>query len=64
MYETLLIRPSREGPYYRIGYGELAAGGRPHRFPHNNFSSVYWIFTKQGHMILLWKGKKAIFRGH
>ena len=26
-------------------------------FPHDNFSSVYWIFTKLGHMITLWKGK-------
>jgi hypothetical protein len=26
-------------------------------FPHNNFSSVYWILTKLGHMITLWKGK-------
>jgi hypothetical protein len=26
-------------------------------FPHDNFSSVYWIFTKLGHMIPLWKGK-------
>jgi hypothetical protein len=33
------------------------AVGRPHRFPHNNFSSVYQIFTKLGHMIPLWKGK-------
>jgi hypothetical protein len=39
------------------------AGGRPHRFPHNNFSSVYWIFTKLGHMIPLWKGKNPIYFG-
>jgi hypothetical protein len=26
-------------------------------FPHDNFSSVYWIFNKLGHMIPLWKGK-------
>jgi hypothetical protein len=38
-------------------------GGRPHRFPHNNFSSVYRIFTKLGHMILLWKGKNPIYFG-
>jgi hypothetical protein len=25
-----------------------------------NFSSVYWIFTKLDHMILLWKGKNPI----
>jgi hypothetical protein len=40
-----------------------AAGGRPHRFPHNNVSSVYWIFTKLGHMIPLWKGKNPIYFG-
>ena len=39
------------------------AGKRPHRFPHNNFSSVYWIFTKLGHMIPLWKGKNPIYFG-
>ena len=32
-----------------------------HRFPHNNFSSVYRIFTKCGHMIPLWKGKNPIY---
>jgi len=37
------------------------AGGCPHRFPHNNFSSVYQIFTKLGHMIPLWKGKNPIY---
>jgi hypothetical protein len=26
-------------------------------FPHDNFSSEYWIFTKLDHMIALWKGK-------
>jgi hypothetical protein len=36
-------------------------GGRPHRFPHTNFSSVYRIFTKLGHMIPLWKGKNPIY---
>ena len=36
--------------YYVIGYG----GRRPHRFPHDNFSSVYRIFTKLGHMIPLY----------
>jgi hypothetical protein len=35
------------------------AGGRPH----NNFSSVYGIFTKLGHMISLWKGKNPIYFG-
>jgi hypothetical protein len=28
-----------------------------------NFSSVYRIFTKLGHMIFLWKGKNPIYVG-
>ena len=32
-------------------------------FLHDNFSSVYWNFTKLGHMIPLWKGKKPIYFG-
>jgi hypothetical protein len=32
-------------------------------FLHDNFSSVYWIFTKLGHMIALWKGKNPIYFG-
>ena len=51
----IFIRPSRDGPYYVIGYG-----GHPHRFPHNNFSSVYRIFTNLGHMIALLQGKNPI----
>ena len=51
--------PVSRRAYYDIGYG----GGRPHRFPHNNFSSVYRIFTKAGHMIPLWKGKNPIYFG-
>ena len=39
------------------------AGWHPHRFLHNNFSSVYRIFTKLGHMIPLWKGKNSIYFG-
>ena len=39
------------------------AGGRPHRFPRNNFSSVNQIFTKLGHMIPLLKGKYPIYFG-
>ena len=35
------------------------AGGRPCRFPHNNFSSVYWIFTKLGHMIPCGRGQRS-----
>jgi hypothetical protein len=38
-------------------------GGRPHKFPLNNFSSVYRIFTKLGHMIPLWKRKNPIYFG-
>ena len=58
LYKTIFIRLSRDGPYYVIDYG-----GRPHRFPHNNFSSVYRIFTKLGHMISMWKGKNHIYFG-
>jgi hypothetical protein len=39
------------------------SGGRPHRFPHNNFSSVYWIFTKLDHTFAMWKGKNPIYFG-
>ena len=56
--KNIFIRPSRDGPYYVIGYG-----GRLHRFPHNNFSSVYRIFTKLGHMNPLLKGKNPIYFG-
>ena len=62
----LFIRPSRDGPYCVIVYGgrtDGRAGRRPHRFPHNNFSSVYQIFTKLGRMIFLWKGKNPIYFG-
>jgi hypothetical protein len=58
IYGSIFIRPSLDRPYYVIG-----GGGRPHRFPHNNFSSVYRIFTKLGHMIPLWKGKNPIYFG-
>ena len=30
-------------------------------FPHDNFSSVYWISNKLGHMIFLWKGNNPIY---
>jgi hypothetical protein len=50
---------SRQGRIMWLGM----AGGRPHRFLYNNFSSVYRIFTKLGHMILLWKGKNPIYFG-
>ena len=32
-------------------------------FPHDNLSSIYWIFNKLGHMIPLWKGKNHIYCG-
>jgi hypothetical protein len=38
------------------------AGGCPHRFLHNNFSFVYWIFTKLD-QTPLWKGKNSIYFG-
>ena len=47
----------------RIMWLGMAGGRRPHRFPHDKFSSVYWIFTKLGHMIPLWKGKHPIYVG-
>jgi hypothetical protein len=46
-----------------LGMADGRAGWREHRFPHNNFSSVYRIFTKLGHMIPLWKGKNPIYFG-
>ena len=47
----------------RILWLGMPGGGHPHRFLHNNFSSVYRIFTKLGHMIPLWKGKNPIYFG-
>ena len=51
-----------------IGYGGRAgrqAGGRPHKFPHNNFSSVYRIFTKLGHTYSPVEGEEPyLFWGH
>ena len=53
--------------YARLETGRIMwlgmAGGCPHRFPYNNFSSVYPIFTKLGHMIPLWMGKNPIYFG-
>ena len=46
-----------------LGMAGGLVGRRPHKFPHNNFSSVYRIFTKLGHMIPLWKGKNPIYFG-
>ena len=66
IFLIIFIRPSRDGLYYVIGYGGRACGrlgGCLHRFPHSNFSSVYRIFTKLGHMIPLWKGKNPIYFG-
>jgi hypothetical protein len=51
----------------KIHYTELklSCGNDPvaWSFPHDNFSSVYWIFNKLGHMIPLWKGKNPIYFG-
>ena len=61
------LTPNEQFLYARIETGRIMwlgmTGGRPHRFPHNNFSSVYQIFTKLGHMISLWKGKSPIYFG-
>jgi len=48
------------GKFYNF-FSNFGYDGRPHRFPHNNFSSVYQIFTKLGYMIPLWKGKNPIY---
>jgi hypothetical protein len=45
------------------GEGVWKAIVGPHRFPLNNFSSIYQSFTKLGHMIPLWKGKNPIYFG-
>jgi hypothetical protein len=58
---SFFIRPSGDGPYYVIWVWRAAGCGRPHRFPHNDFSSVYQIFTKFDHMIPLRKGKNSIY---
>jgi hypothetical protein len=42
---------------------KFGKGGPTGSFPHDNFSSVYWIFNKLGHMIPLWKGKNPIYFG-
>ena len=55
---VIFIRSFRDRSYYVIGYGRS-----PQRFPHNNFSSVYRIFTKLGYVIPLWKGKNHIYFG-
>ena len=53
--------------YARLETGRIMwlgmVGGRPHRFLHNNFGSVYQIFIKPGHMIPRWKGKNPIYFG-
>jgi hypothetical protein len=43
--------------------GRIMWLGMAGRRPHNNFSSVYWIFSKLGHTIPLWKGKNPIYFG-
>ena len=55
----IFMRPSWDIHIMWLGM----VGGRPHSFPHNNFSSVYRIFTKLGHTIPLCKGKNPIYFG-
>ena len=44
LVDLIFICPSRDGPYYVIGYGVRAVGGgRPLRFPHNNFRSKVMV---------------------
>ena len=55
--------------YARLETGRIMwlgmADGRPHRVPHNNFSSVYRIFTKLGHMNSPIEGEEPyLFWGH
>ena len=52
-FRNLFSDNTRVRIFFFFCRGRRAAGGRPHRFPHDNFSSVYWIFTKLGHMISL-----------
>jgi hypothetical protein len=56
----IFICPSRDGA---VLCDWVWRAGVHTGFPHNNFSSVYRIFTKLGHMIPLWKGKNPIFLG-
>jgi hypothetical protein len=58
----VFIPPYRDGPHCVIGY-DGRAGGRPHRFLHNNFSSVYRIFIKLGHMIPCGRGRTLYILG-
>ena len=54
--------PNMKVKGYMYPQMKKTVGGRPHRFPYNNFSSVYQIFTKLGHMILR-KWKNSIYFG-
>jgi hypothetical protein len=54
---------SKDFLYARLETGRIMWLGMAGWRPHNNFSSVYRIFTKLGHMIPLWKGKNPIYFG-
>ena len=54
---TLFILGSLGQSHYKYNFWQQG------RFHTNNFSSVYWIFNKLGHMIPLWKGKNPIYIG-
>ena len=54
---------SKDFLYARLETGRIMWLGMAGWRPHNNFSSVYQIFTKLGHMIPLWKGKNPIYFG-
>jgi hypothetical protein len=60
---TFFTPVSRRAVLFNGYGGRRPAGGSLHRFPHNNFSSIYWIFNKLGHIIPLWKGKNTICYG-
>jgi hypothetical protein len=48
----------------KIQYTELKLSCRDDPVVRNyNCSSVYWILTKLGHMIHLWKGENPIYFG-
>jgi hypothetical protein len=66
MYSTNLISDKNYDFYFGVKgqghryykYNFLTTGSFPH-----HFSSVYWIFTKLDHMIVLWTGKNPFYFG-
>ena len=56
-FKLIFLRPSRDSPYYVIGYGGRAG-------VHTDFRTITLVmYTKLGHMIPLWKGKNPIYFG-